>query len=316
MDFIPSSKNILIVVGDSQRQQILSSLISGEGYNIKTCASQDEAVEILCGNTCVDLIISDFEQPLVNGKEFCGFIRASFRLRHICIILIINTEDPLDKIRAIDAGADDYIQEDYDPKELLIRLKTSLLRSARDPEASLLTKLPGNISLIKELEKRISSGVPLAAACLDLDKFKEFNECYGFENGDKIINYTSQIIVKAIQELGNRTDFLAYIGADDFVFITTPDCIEEVCNKIIVDFDNGILDFYSETDRKRGFIVTKNRGGAINKIPPLSVSIGICTNEKKRLSHIGEIIQVATELKNYAKTLRGSNFVKDRRKGK
>ena len=46
----------------------------------------------------------------------------------------------------------------------------------------------------------------------------------------------------------------------------------------------------------------------------MSLSIGIVTNEYQKFSHIGEIVQVATDLKNYAKTLGKSIYVKDRRK--
>ena len=260
------------------------------------------------------LIISDFEAPRINGIELCKFIRSNFRLRQICLILIIKSQGPLNKIKSIYAGADDYIAEPFEPGELLTRTKASLVRITRDLEANPLTKLPGNVLLLKELEKRVKSQSSLAVVYVDLNKFKKFNDSYGFEKGDKVIHQTASIILNALEKLGNRTDFLGHIGGDDFVFITTPDCVIEISEKIVEDFDKSIPSFYNEEDRKKGYIVTKNRVGQICNTPLLSIAIGISTNENRKFSHIGEINQVATELKNYAKTLPGSQYVKNRRR--
>lgn len=314
MEQIPTEESILILVEEKQKQELLNALLSGEGYKVKPCTTQVEALDILTQET-FNLIISDFEAPRINGIELCKFIRSNFRLRHICIILIIKTQDPLNKIKSIYSGADDYIEEPFEPGELLARIKASLVRSTRDLEANPLTKLPGNTLLLKELEKRVKSQSPIAFAYVDLNKFKEFNDSYGFEKGDKVIHQTAQIVINALEKFGNRTDFLGHIGGDDFVFITTPDCVMEISEKIVEDFDKTIPSFYNEEDRKRGYIITKNRAGQICNIPLLSIAIGIATNENRKFSHIGEIIQVATELKTYAKTMTGSQYVKDRRRG-
>lgn len=314
MDSIIRESHILIVASEKQKQEMLNALLLGEGYKTKACASQSEALEILEKDP-VNLIISDFQAPRINGIEFCKFMRSNFRLRHISIILMMGTKEPLNKIKGIYAGADDYIEEPFDPGELLVRVKASLLRTIRDLEANPLTKLPGNVSLLKELEERLKSRNLFAAAYLDLIKFKEFNDRYGFEKGDKVIYHTAVVIMNALEKLGNRTDFLGHIGGDDFIFITTPDCVQEICKRIIENFSASIVSFYDEQDSKRGYIVTKNRMGQLCKLPILTISIGISTNEYRKFTHIGEIIQIATELKNYAKTLEGSNFVKDRRRG-
>ena len=313
MDPIPTEENILILAEERQKQELLSALLSGEGYSVKVCSAQVEALDVLTQET-FNLIISDFEAPRISGIELCKFIRSNFRLRHICIILIINTNNPLNKIKSIYSGADDYIEEPFEPGELLARIKASLVRTTRDLEANPLTKLPGNVLLLKELEKRVKAQSPIAFSYVDLNKFKEFNDSYGFEKGDKVILHTASIIMNGLEKFGNHTDFLGHIGGDDFVFITTPDCVMEIAEKIVGDFDKSISSFYNEEDARRGYIITKNRAGQICNIPILSIAIGISTNENRKFSHIGEIIQVATELKSYAKTMTGSKYIKDRRK--
>jgi hypothetical protein len=89
--------------------------------------------------------------------------------------------------------------------------------------------------------------------------------------------------------------------------------VDELCNKVIEDFDKTVASFYSQEDNKNGYIVAKNRKGELCKIPILSVSIGVVTSETRDFTHVAEITQIATELKQYAKTLGGSVCVKDRR---
>lgn len=313
MSAISADEKILILVEDAPTNELLCDLLKGEGYSVISVRSQAEAGQILTRES-FSLIILDFESPRIKGIEFCKAIRKNFRLRHINLILIMGAKDPLNKIKGIYAGADDYIDKPIDAAEFLARVKSSLVRMTRDLDANPLTKLPGNVSLLKNLEERTKAHSPMAAGYLDLGKFKEFNDRYGFEKGDKVIVHTANIISEALETLGNSTDFLGHIGGDDFVFITTPDCLEEVCKKIIDEFDKSIASFYDEQDRNQGYIVTKNRMGQLCKIPIMTISIGVATNEYRNFSHIGEVVQVFTELKAYAKTLDRSSYVKDRRR--
>lgn len=305
--------NILIIVNDVPTQDFLTALLLGESYKVKACASQTEAFEIL-DNEPFNLIIADFTSRGINGMEICKRIRNNFRLRYLSIILLMSTKDPMDKIKGIYAGADDYIEMPFEPGELLARVKASLVRMTRDLDANPLTKLPGNVSILKEIEKRIKSETPFAIGYLDLNKFKEFNDHYGFDVGDRVITHTASIIVDALDKLGSPSDFLGHIGGDDFILISASDCIEEICRKVVQDFDKSIGSFYNEEDRKRGYILTKNRTGQLCKTSIMGVSIGIVTNEYRRFSHVGHVIQVANELKNYAKTFGKSIYIKDRRK--
>ena len=304
---------ILIIVNEVETQDFLAALLIGEGYEVKTCTNQEDGLEILKKEP-FNLVLANFHAPYINGIEICKTIRRSFTLRHITVILLMDNKEPMEKIKGIYAGADDYIDKPFEPGEFLARVKASLVRMTRDLDANPLTKLPGNVSILKEIEARIKSQAPFAVGYLDLNKFKEFNDRYGFEIGDQVITHTALIIIEALEKLGSPQDFLGHIGGDDFIFLTTPDCIEVVCNKVIQDFDKTVVDFYNEVDKKRGYIITKNRLGQLCKIPFLSLSIGIVTNEHRPLTHVGQVIQIGNEVKNYAKTFGKSIYIKDRRK--
>jgi diguanylate cyclase (GGDEF)-like protein len=313
MNQVVGEGNILILSEDAQVQEFLSGLLQGEGYNLFTTAEQSQALEFLNSGS-FNLVLADFESRHIKGIELCKNIRGNFRLHHLNIILLMDTKDPLNKIKGIYAGADDYIEKPIEAGELLARVKASLVRLTRDLDANPLTKLPGNVTLLKELEERMKTQLPLTVGYVDLNKFKEFNDRYGFEMGDKVIHHTATIIMDALGEYGNSTDFLGHIGGDDFIFITAPNCTEEVCTKILKDFDKDIVSFYDKKDREQGYYMAKNRAGELCKIPIMSISIGVATNEQRKFTHIAEIIQIATELKHYAKTFGKSIYIKDRRK--
>ena len=308
-----SEGNILLIVNEQETQDFLAALLMGEGYKIQSASNQEEAFHALSKDPS-HLIISEFKTRFVNGIEICKRIRSNFTLRNISIIILMDTKDPMDKIKVIYAGADDYINMPFEPGELLARVKASLVRQYRDLDANPLTRLPGNVSILRELETKIKSQSLFAVCYVDLNKFKEFNDRYGFEIGDRVIRHVALVIISALETYGRTSDFIGHIGGDDFIFITSPDSVEDTCKKIIQDFDKTILNYYCEEDKKRGYVIMKNRLGQLCKVPLLSISIGITTNEQRPLIHVGQIIQIGNEVKNYAKTFGKSIFVKDRRK--
>jgi diguanylate cyclase (GGDEF)-like protein len=219
-----------------------------------------------------------------------------------------------DKVCGIESGADDYVVKPFEPQELLARIKMIIRRSRRDLEANPLTHLPGNISILNEIQARIDSGGAFAVCYLDLDKFKSYNDKYGFEHGDNVIKETARIIIKTTRRYGDKLDFIGHIGGDDFVVVTSPKLAEKICQEIIDVFDAAVSNFYNEKDKKAGFIIAPDRKGSKEKFSLISISIGIVTNIKRKITHVAQIGEIGAELKSYAKNISGSNYVKDKRK--
>jgi diguanylate cyclase (GGDEF)-like protein len=308
---IGEEANILFLTHNSKLKEYITSLLQGEGYKVTICEEEKTFFDILEKDK-IDLLLLDFENT--NPIEICKKIRADFTLRHIPIILLLDKEYTIEKIRGIYAGADDYVEKPIQAGELLTRIKANLWRANRDLDANPLTKLPGNVSILRELEKRIKNGEKFCVGYTDLNKFKEYNDYYGFEWGDKVIKHTATIISKALFELGTPNDFLGHIGGDDFIFITDWESIKSVCEKIIEDFNKSIPSFYKKEDIEKGYIIVKDRKGNLTSTPIMTISIGVATNKHRPLVHVGQVIQIATELKNFAKTFPKSIYVIDRRR--
>lgn len=304
---------ILVVDDDPDIRDILKLTLSEENYEIIEASDGEEALKIIKSRP-LDLVLLDYKIPKFDGRQVCLTVKKDLLLRHLPIILVTGKGDINDKVNGMDAGADDYVVKPFEPKELLARIRMIIRRTARDLEANPLTRLPGNVSILNELQHRLDIKSPFAICYIDLDKFKAYNDKYGFEHGDEVIRDTARILISAAHQYGNADDFVGHIGGDDFVIITTPKAVDKICKAIISEFEKTSPSFYNDTDRKKGYIITRDRQGREQKISLLSVSIGVVTNEARKIEHVAQIGEIGAELKTQAKQLERSNYIKDQRK--
>ena len=88
-----------------------------------------------------DIIVSDIEMPEMTGYEFCKAAKSDPALKGVPFILLSTLSDPIDIIRGLDAGADNYVTKPYEPEYLLGRMNSLLaspLESADDAAAGVL----------------------------------------------------------------------------------------------------------------------------------------------------------------------------------
>ncbi|MEN8136196.1 MAG: diguanylate cyclase [Thermodesulfobacteriota bacterium] len=182
-------------------------------------------------------------------------------------------------------------------------------------DASPLTRLPGGVAIENMLKKRIETKKLFAFCLLDIDNFKSFNDHYGYAQGNRMIQETAAIIEDLASKHGSDEDFIGHIGGDDFVIITTPDKYKNICQLIIEKFDEKAPTFYSDSDRKRGYIAGANRQGEEVKFPLASISIAVVNNQGRVIKNHIEVGEIAAELKEYAKSTAGSSIAEDNRQG-
>jgi diguanylate cyclase (GGDEF)-like protein len=308
-----STGKIMIVDDDPDILDVLRITLEGEGYEVTEAHNGEEALAII-KKTSPDLLITDFKMPRMTGDKLCNVLKEDILVQHMPIIMLTGKGEVTDKVHGINAGADDYMVKPFEPEELIARVKMVLRRTARDLDANPLTRLPGNVSILNEIQKRIDTKELFSVCYIDLDKFKAFNDKYGFEKGDIVIKNTARILISSVQEKGTPQDFIGHVGGDDFVIITVPDKIDELCKNIITNFDAMVPELYNKKDIEKGYIMGKDRQGKTKKIALLSISIGIVSNKEKKINHVAEIGEIGAELKKYAKSLEGSAYVTERRK--
>jgi len=263
-----------------------------------------------------DIILINQSLEGETWKDLCRTIKADTIFGYLPIVLILQPVKHDREINWEDVPADDYLKRPLDPNELRTRISLNLTRTARVRDINPLTRLPGNYTIIKEIQERIDSGSLFAIGYVDLDNFKSYNDRYGFLRGDEVIKMTARLVTNSVRKLHTADTFVGHIGGDDFVFVIPPDRLDDVCQEVIKNFDLIVGDFYDEGDSMRGYIDSVNRKGQKEQFPIVPISIAVVTNEYRPIKHIGEASSLAAEVKNRVKSMQGSNYVKDLRGSK
>ncbi len=310
-----NKKRILIIDDDTSTAELMQNTLNKKGVFAYSVKDSRKALDTIY-NEPPDLIIADIDMPSIGGDDLCKKLKGDTVYGHLPIILLIPPGSSGNKIDWDLIPADDYLIKPVSPDELNLRVSLSFSRAKRGFDANPLTRLPGNNSIIKEIQKRIDAGDKFALAYIDLDHFKAYNDKYGFSRGDEILRMTARVVTNSIRELNRPDAFVGHIGGDDFVFIVPSKLADEVCNKVIKYFDLIIPTFYDEDDRVRGYIDSTNRKGGKERFPLMTISIAVVTNEKRKIKHHGEASAIAADLKKHAKSIAGSIFVKDLRSEK
>jgi diguanylate cyclase (GGDEF)-like protein len=222
--------------------------------------------------------------------------------------------------KAIAAGTFDYPLEldGRDEFGRLAREFADMGQKLRDLQnlhldANPLTRLPGNLTIERELNGRIAEGRPFAHIYIDLDYFKAYNDRYGYHSGSNIIARVGVLIQEVVKVLGNEGDLIGHIGGDDYVILSTPEKAQAIAADLLQRFDAIVPEFYTEEDRQAGFFMEKDRYGVERRFPLLSMSIAIVCTDNLRNPTAEAIGRECAKMKEHLKKLPGSNFLLDRR---
>ncbi len=302
---------ILVADDEPDLLTLLGTTLENAGFSVETAPDGRAALAAIRAKP-PDIAVLDLTMPHMTGFEVCKAVRNDPILEHLPIIILSAVAGGATKVEGLNLGADDFISKPVDMAELLARIRMIIRRSRMGLDANPLTHLPGNVSIERRIEEAISTGRPLAVLYVDLNQFKAYNDAYGYEAGDEVIKATSRLLVRAAQEQIPPA-FVGHIGGDDFIVLCAPDRMEELARRLLTDFDRTSPGFYAPEDARRGHIASKDRQGQAREYPLLSMSIGICHNDRRPLTSHAQVSQIGAELKKYAKRHKGSAFVVDRR---
>ena len=305
-------KERILAIDDDQDMLDNLTLTLSQRYSVIVAHNGREGLEMVRSKNPA-LVITDYGMPEMNGLEFCRHLRNDILLRHLPVIMLTAQGETKDILSGIESGADDYLIKPFEPQTLIARTDMILKRNARALDASPLTHLPGNNSINEELQKRIDNKEIFAVGYIDLNKFKNYNDKYGFEKGDDMIRATARVLIDVFTEAGGNGSFIGHIGGDDFIFICDDESADAQSQKIISKFDHIVPDFYNEEDRRKGYILGKDRQGNPIKAGLASLSIGIVSNAYRSITHIVQVGEIGADLKKLAKAKEKSFYIRDQR---
>jgi diguanylate cyclase (GGDEF)-like protein len=311
---LEEKQRILLVDDEPQLVKVIKMRLEGAGYFVLSAGTGQEALKLVKEEN-PDLIILDIVMPDIDGFQICNILRSQFKTSHIPIIFLSAMRGVEDKIKGFNIGADDFLTKPFVSGELLARVNNILIKNSALKLSSPLTGLPGNVSIRKETARRIANGGQYSWIYFDLDNFKEYNDHYGFLQGDDVIHFISETLVEALEKKGNGNDFLGHIGGDDFIVISTLEKTEDIAQYVLQKIEDNSHRFFRDKELRVGYYEYVKRDRQIVKVPTqLCLTVAVITSEDIKFQHPAQVSTFAAQVKEYGKSIKGSVVVYNRRK--
>ncbi|MGD9787936.1 MAG: EAL domain-containing protein [Sulfuricellaceae bacterium] len=191
----------------------------------------------------------------------------------------------------------------------LMREVTQLrIRAAR--YANPLTGLPGNVPINERIDSLLHAGVAFCACYADLNHFKPFNDVYGYNRGDDVIQLTGRLLAGAADP---ERDFVGHVGGDDFVVLFLSVDWERRCRDVLARFEEEVKAFFNAEDVERGGYIAEDRRGQKIFHPLASLAIAAVHVEPACFHSHREVSAAAAEAKKQAKRTPGNSLFVERR---
>ena len=223
---------------------------------------------------CPALILLDVMMPKMDGFEACKLLKSSVKTRYIPIIMVTALNEIEDKIKGIEAGADDFITKPFNKLELLARVKSLLrIKSLHDQLQEKIKQLEDAKEKLRELAvtdgltglfnyryfkeylelelkraKRHRSDISLIM--LDIDYFKIYNDTNGHLAGDEVLKSLAKLYTSNLRSI----DIAARYGGEEFAFVlpeTNKGAANFVAEKIRKLVENEIFEFEEKQPQKK-----------------------------------------------------------------
>lgn len=237
---------ILIAEDDAVSRMILQRAVEKFGHECLTAEDGARAWEVYHQTPDIDVIISDWMMPGMDGLELCRKVREEHRDEYTFFIFLSALGDKEHLLEGMQAGADDYLAKPLDREQLQVRLiaaarVTSLHRelnaknvelgrlneelfamSRRDP----LTRLGNRLRLREDLETRSAQaeryGHSYCAILCDVDHFKLYNDHYGHLAGDDVLKAVAEVVAQTVR----KGDTVYRYGGEEFLAILPEQSLE------------------------------------------------------------------------------------------
>ena len=305
-------ERVLIVEPDSRLVELAVIKLSNSGWLVAVANDGEEAYEKAANNP-PDVLVINPNLEKKDGYELCSDFKKNDRLKNVPIIFLADQSFNEEKFGSLKLGMCETLTKPFSPKTLLNKVNSLALKSRLVKKMNPLTELPGKQYLEEELNQLIQNGVSFDLVFTDLKGFVSFNKAYGFEEGNKVIQYIVTLFQDELSKMDGHEGKVYHFGGDDFCILLKPGYANDLSKKIIARFDLEIPQFYQESDRSRGGLILTNRRGLIEQWPIMTLAMVLISNGNRKINNWLEAEMIAVEMLKYTKSMPGSHYTKDRR---
>jgi two-component system sensor histidine kinase/response regulator len=203
----PSPDATLFIVDDQERNlRVLGTMLGQLGFDIEMATSGEEALRRLAAHK-PDLILLDVVMPGLDGLEVCRQIHAQPDLANIPIIFLSASDDKNLIVRALEAGAVDYVTKPFNRAELISRVRTHLaLKQARDGLGQLAEDKDEFLGILAHDFKNHLGGMEMSAQLM-FDRASRLDD-------SRLVQLSANVLRASDQMLSFLTEYLANAAAD------------------------------------------------------------------------------------------------------
>ena len=224
---------ILIIDDSPVARKLAEFALCHRGYDLIFAKTGREAIELFRDHKPL-LVLMNWTLPDTTGEELCRYIRSMSEDAHTYIIVLTARTDKNCLVRALSAGADDYLTKPFHTDELVARVgagfrlaelcrriarQNALLEELALTDA--LTALPNRRAIENwaqnQLGNAVRHGFPFWVVLADLDHFKHVNDAFGHDAGDAVLKHFSKILKSQLR----KGDMCGRSGGEEFLIIMT-----------------------------------------------------------------------------------------------
>lgn len=183
--------------------------------------------------------------------------------------------------------------------------KTTEIEVVKAKYENPLTGLPGNLVIEQKIRMCLSEKKAFGILYLDINHFKEYNDIYGFENGDCVIKLLADILVLHLPP----GQFVGHVGGDDFVVILDDKDLKSYCDAVSSEFQRKVLHYYNPSDKANGYIIAENRWGVIERFSLITTSAAGIRVQSRDFASVPDLTERLAQLKKKCKKLKDDNYL-------
>lgn len=236
--------------------------------------------------------------------DICKKLRMLSYTSRPVLITLSKSDDLKDKLAVLNAGADDFLSEPIESEEFKARINAHLRRHFENSVNEKTHLLDAKVSF-RVLKRTLKENRNWAAIFIKINDFESYREIYGELAADKMLQTFTAILNSTLDE----NDFLGELVTGEFLIITNFFKSEHIASFAIYAFDTIVEKFYTDTDVAQGYIIMHGDDNAGKRMPLVSTSIGIISNELKSYESVKSVMNSLLATYKLARTKPGSGYM-------
>ena len=227
---------VLVVDDDLAYLKLLQAVLTRAGFDVVVAEDGPTALEMLRTDREIGLTLIDLAMPRMDGIETVQRMFTDDAQQRLYTILHSSFDEVDTRLRALEAGLDDFIPKSATSTEIVAKLRTAARRLEMERRLHVenrelqtlaltdeLTGIPNRRALFRAATEMLARGRTLSVVLFDLDHFKEINDRFGHTEGDRILTQ----VAKLLKSDTRAEDILGRYGGDEFLLLLPDTGIKE-----------------------------------------------------------------------------------------